>query len=264
MYTILLLDVSGSMTESGRINDLIDAAKLFTEKVGQSQRVAVYAFDGSKQLHSVVPFTSRQSSVDGGLEGLRTWTPKDNSTNLHGGVVEGLKTLRKALDREKKPLKFGTVVVFSDGADRAARVSRQEMLTEMRKEEYDHFEMFAIGLGDPGELEDAELEDIGRDGTVIGTEPSKISEAFEKVAARIDAHSKRFYLLSYCTPARKGDHEVRIEIDREGEGGGSGSLEYKFNADGFGPPPQCDPERKPTFDLEDVEPEDASQSSASK
>ncbi|MGM0556724.1 MAG: VWA domain-containing protein [Myxococcota bacterium] len=254
MYTILLLDVSGSMTESGRIDELVDAAKTFTEKVGESQKVAVYAFDGSKEIHPVVPFTSRKGTIDGGLDGLRNWTPKDNSTNLHGAVVSGLDTLYEGLENEEKPLKFGTLVVFSDGADRASRVSRNEMREEMRRERYDDYEMYAIGIGDEEELAEAELHDIGRDGTFIDQSASKTSEVFEKVANKINGHSKRFYLLSYCTPARKGEHEVRIEVNLEDRG--SGSLEYKFDADGFGPPPQCDPQRKPTFDLEDVTPED--------
>ncbi|MGB1275906.1 MAG: hypothetical protein ACPG77_09155 [Nannocystaceae bacterium] len=60
---------------------------------------------------------------------------------------------------------------------------------------------------------------------------------------------KRFYLLSYCTPARKGEHEVQITAVSD-DPKGKGSLTDTFNADGFGPPPECDPERKPDFKLE--------------
>jgi hypothetical protein len=58
---------------------------------------------------------------------------------------------------------------------------------------------------------------------------------------------KRFYLLSYCTPARKGSHRVVIEAHDDGK---SGKLEYAFDAEGFGPPPECDPDRKPDFELD--------------
>jgi len=249
MYTMLLLDVSGSMTESGQINNLVDAAKLFTEKVSQSQRVGVYAFDGSPKIHAVVPFTASVGGVEGGLEGLRSWTPKDPSTNLHGGVVEGLKTLRTSLDRDKKPLKFGTLVVFSDGADRAARVTREELYEAMKHDDHRDFEIIAIGIGDEKEMEEAQLKKIGRNDTVIGSD-AEMTKAFERVANRIEQQSKRFYLLSYCTPARKGDHKVTIKVKLKE--GGSGQLDYQFNADGFGPPPACDPMRAPTFDLEDV------------
>lgn len=252
MYTMLLLDVSGSITESGQIDRLVDAAEKFTERIGKTQKVGVYAFDGDKKLHSVVPFTSTQGSVKGGLNGLRNYKPKDPSTNLHGAVVEGIETLHEGLKKEDKPLKFGTLVVFSDGADRAARVSRDEMMEALNKEEYEKYERFAIGIGPKAELERAQLDDIGRDGTEKGNDASKVNEVFDKVAKRIEAHTKRFYLLSYCTPARKGKHEVRIQVDHKDKG--SGDLEYTFNADGFGPPPDCDPERKPTFSLEEVDP----------
>ncbi|MEL6179378.1 MAG: hypothetical protein AAFS10_10515 [Myxococcota bacterium] len=67
MYTLLLLDVSGSITESGQIDRLVDAAQLFTERVGKTQKVGVYAFDGEERIHAVVPFTASEGSVKGGL-----------------------------------------------------------------------------------------------------------------------------------------------------------------------------------------------------
>lgn len=248
MYTMLLLDVSGSVTESGQSDALVDAAEAFSERVGKSQKVGVYAFDGEEKLHSVVPFTEAKGSLQGGLNGLRSYKPKDPSTNLHGAVVAGLAKLKEELDKDARPLKFGTLVVFSDGSDRAARVTREEMLQEMRKEEYEHYEMFAVGLG--AEMEQSNLEEVGRDGTELATDAAKVQQSFDRVAQRIEAHMKRFYLLSYCTPARKGSHEVRIVATTKEEE--RGTLEYTFNADGFGPPPACDPERKPTFDLRDT------------
>jgi hypothetical protein len=251
MYTLLLLDVSGSITESGQIEPLVDSAKLFIERVGKTQKVAVYAFDGEEKIHPVVPFTQTEGALEGGLEGLKNYKPRDPSTNLNGAVVQGLSTLEKGLAREKKPLKFGTLVVFSDGADRAARVTRDELQKELQKDNYKHYEMFAIGIGDPAELQQARLSDIGRDGTEQGSDRAKVKQSFETVAARIEAHTKRFYLLSYCTPARRGEHAVRISVDSE-RVKGKGSLEYTFSADGFGPPPSCDPARSPTFRLDDI------------
>jgi hypothetical protein len=189
--------------------------------------------------------------VDGGLEGLRKYKAKDPSTNLHGAVVSGLEELRAALAKDPKPLKFGTLVVFSDGTDRAARVTRDEMQEVMDRPEYENYEIFAIGVG--AEMQEAKLDDIGRDGPELAADHAKVQEAFDKIAARIEAHMKRFYLLSYCTPSRKGQHEVRI-VAKSKDPEASGSLEYVFTADEFGPPPECDPERKPNFKLDVPEP----------
>ncbi|MGK3991135.1 VWA domain-containing protein [Sorangium sp. So ce136] len=251
MYTMLLVDMSGSITESGQADALVDAAQSFSDRVGKSQKVGVYAFDGEVKIHSVVPFTEAQGSVQGGLEGLRTYKPKDTSTNLHGGVVEGIRELKKQLDKDRRPLKFGTLVVFSDGTDRANRVSREDMLKELDKEEYENYQIFVVGVG--AEIEKARLDEIGRDGTELAADQAKVKESFEKIAAKIEAHMKRFYLLSYCTPARAGEHEVEIKAISK-DPSASGSLEYKFNADGFGPPPECDPNTPPSFDLKATTP----------
>jgi hypothetical protein len=252
MYTLLLLDMSGSITESGEADRLVDAAHMFSERVGKTQKVGVYAFDGGEDIYSVVRFTEEPGSIDGGLEGLRAYKSKDPSTNLNGAIVQGLEVLDKALEKDKRPLKFGTLVVFSDGSDRAARVSKEEMLEALGDEKYDDYEIYAIGVG--AEIEQGELQEIGRDGSELAEDDEKVREAFEKVAARIEAHSKRFYLLSYCTPARQGEHRVRIDAlanrDKKGKARSRGSLEYEFDANGFGPPPECDPERQPSFSLD--------------
>lgn len=257
MYTMLLVDMSGSITESGEADRLVDASKSFSDRVGKSQKVGVYAFDGSEELHSVTPFTESKGSVEGGLEGLRKWKPKDPSTNLRGAVVEGLRTLKKELDKEKKPLKFGTLVVFTDGTDQAARVSHDDMMTEINDDKYEFYEIYAIGVG--AEMAEGELKDIGRDGMELATDNAKIQEAFDKIAERIENATRSFYLLSYCTPSRAGEHEVKIDAHfKKDDSSKSGSVEYKFDAGGFGPPPDCDPNKKPNFDLKqpNVEGED--------
>lgn len=249
MYTMLLVDMSGSITESGQADALVDAAKAFAERVGKTQKVGVYAFDGDAKIHSVVTFTEAQGSVQGGLDGLRKYKPKDPSTNLHGGVVEGLRELKTELDKDKRPLKFGTLVVFTDGTDRAGRVTRGEMKDEIGKDVYEDYQMFAIGVG--AEIEKANLGDIGRDGTELAQDQAKVKEVFDRVADKIEQQMKRFYLLSYCTPARKGMHEVQVEAKRP-QPPASGAARYQFNSDGFGPPPDCDPKTPPTFDMKKV------------
>ena len=253
MYTMLLVDMSGSITESGQADALVDAAKAFSERVGKTQKVGVYAFDGEEKLHPVVPFTEAQGTVQGGLDGLRKYKPKDPSTNLNGAVIAALKELRDSLDHEKKPLKFGTLVLFTDGTDRAARASADDMRKALDDEKYEDFEKFAIGVG--AEISKDQLAEVGRDGTELASERARVKEAFDKTADKIEAHMKRFYLLSYCSPARRGEHEVKIEAHAKNPDGVS-SLSYRFNADGFDK--DCDPKAPPTFDMKSVvdEPQD--------
>ena len=58
-YTLLLVDMSGSVAESDQVPALQAAAtELVSQIEGSSQRVAVYAFDGAEELHPIVGFTT--------------------------------------------------------------------------------------------------------------------------------------------------------------------------------------------------------------
>ena len=243
-YTLLLVDMSGSVTESGTTPDLVAAVSAFTDRVEKQQKVAIYAFDGSPDLYPVVAFTDQPGSAKAGAQQLSSFKPKDPSTNLNGAVVKALDELDNSLGKAKQPLKFGTLVVFTDGTDRANRVSEADMRQHIREKPFD---VFAIGLG--AEIKQPQLEEVGKSGTALATDKNAIVKAFDDVGAKVDARTKSYYLLSYCSPARAGKHEVRIEAAIKDEGGQekTGSLKSEFDATGFAP--GCDPSTPPAFDV---------------
>jgi hypothetical protein len=238
-YTLLLMDMSGSVTESGQVAALQQAAQAFTSRVERYQRVGIYAFDGSPTLTPIVPFTESAGSASAGVSRLGSFHPHDPSTNLHGGVEQGIHTLQQALDHATQPLKFGTLVVFTDGTDRANRVSREQMMTAVNNSTFD---IFAIGVG--AEIDEGELRAVGRTGTVLERNQAAVQQAFEQIAQRIEGYTQRYYLLSYCSPARAGTHMLTIEA--EATNGERGNLQQEFSAAGFGP--DCDPNTPPAFD----------------
>lgn len=240
--TLLLMDMSGSVTNSGQAPALADAAAGFADRVGKTNQIAVYAFDGAKEIHPIVGFTTGSGSVAGGINALRTYKPRDPSTNLNGAVIEALAVLSKQMERAQQPLRFGTLVVFTDGTDHAHRVSHDDLMKAL-DDVQGQISVFVIGVG--AEIDEGELRSIGRQGAVLSKKPEEVKAAFDQIAQQVEDYTKSFYLFSYCSPARAGDHEVRIEADAKKRG--SGSLEYQFNANGFGP--NCDPNQKPTFDI---------------
>src|SRR6185436_577563 len=222
-----LVDMSGSFTESDQVPALQAAAtELVSQVEGSSQRVAVYAFDGEEEIHEIVGFTTGGGATSG-VARLGGFHPQDPSTNLHGAVVQGLATLDEALSHSQVPLRFGTLVVFTAGTDHAARVSRGDMGHAIDESTYD---VFAIGVGT--EIDEGTLGDVGRDGYVLVEDSAAITEAVRQVGERVVQMTQRFYLLSYCSPARAGEHRVTVEaVTPEA----SGSLTYQFDATGFGP-----------------------------
>ncbi|PKN39475.1 MAG: VWA domain-containing protein [Deltaproteobacteria bacterium HGW-Deltaproteobacteria-20] len=242
-YTLLLVDMSGSISESGESDTVVEAATAFTERVEKFQKVGVYAFDGSEDLHPVAPFTNSAGSATAGVKRLATFKAKDPSTNLHGAIIKGLEELDKALETAENPMRFGTLVVFSDGTDRAGRVSEGDMRSAIGDSEYD---VFAIGLG--AEMSEDELNQVGKNGTAMAADRNAVVNAFDTIAKRIEDLTRSYYLLSYCSPARAGEHEVRIEaVVKEGDKERRGSISSRFDAQDFGP--GCNPEQLPDFDI---------------
>ena len=237
-YTLLLVDMSGSVSESDQVPLIEAAAQEFTSALEAHQRVAVYAFDGSEDIHRITPFTRSAGAANAGVGRISNFNARDPSTNLHGAVVAAIEELNTALERSTTPLRFGTVVVFTDGTDRAARVSPNEMRDAVDASAYD---FFAIGVGD--EIDEGVLGDVGREGYVMVDDRSAINAAFQEIGERIIGMTQRFYLLSYCSPARAGEHRVTVEGVVEGN---RGQVHYEFDAEGFGP--DCNPERPPPFD----------------
>ena len=237
-YTLLLVDMSASVTESDQVDRIVAASTDFATRVEPYQKVAVYAFDGSPHLYEVVPFTESESRASQGLGRLSGFLTKDPSTNLHGAIVQALEKLDRALERAKVPLRFGTLVVFTDGTDRAARVTYQEMIDAIEASEYS---LFAIGVGN--EIDDTTLSRIGTSGYIRVENAAEIEDGFREIGDRIVRHTRRYYLLSYCSPARAGKHRVTIEAVSKGK---KGQLGYDFDATGFGP--GCDAAKPPPFD----------------
>lgn len=244
-YTLLLVDMSGSVVDSDDAPKVIEAALLFTSEVEANNKVAIYAFDGEEEIHKISDFTGSAGGAEARAQSLQSFAPKDKSTNLNGAIVQGLVVLDEGLEDAENPLKIGTMVVFTDGTDRAARVSDEEMLDAVNATPYD---VFAIGLG--AELDENDLGKIGKDGMALAKDSNEIQKAFETIGKRIDELTKSYYLLSYCSPARAGEHTVTIKAKHKPEGKKSelkGELESEFDATGFDK--GCDPNQKPKFDI---------------
>lgn len=234
-YTLLLVDMSGSVTQSGQLETLQEAVNRFASRVGQFQQVAVYAFDGRPELVPLRSFGPAKDSIN-----FASFQSKDPSTNLYGAVVKGVEVLEKSLEKATAPLRFGTLVIFTDGTDHAHRAS-----SEQARQAIDgvNFDVFVIGVG--AEINEAELNALSKNGAALSKDPGAVGAQFDAIASRIEGYSKRFYLLSYCSPARAGTHQVTIEPFLPS--GLTGRISYPFNADGFAVP--CDPNQKPNFDI---------------
>ena len=133
-------------------------------------------------------------------------------------------------------------MVFTDGTDRAKRVLRPDLDKSLDEAQQKDTALYVIGVGK--EIDSGELRNIGRTASFLSTDPAALAKAFDSIASRVEAYTKSFYLLSYCSPARAQEHDLKVE---SGGGLSKGSLSYHFDAAGFGP--NCDSNRMPKFDI---------------
>ena len=249
-YTLLLLDMSGSVVDSGQVPQVQEAVAAFLENIGENEKIAIYAFDGREEIVPVAKFGMRESALARKNELLSNYEPKDPSTNLNGAIIKGVEVLEEAKAKSDVPLRFGTLVIFTDGTDRAHRATPEDAVAAMEDSDTG---AFVIGLG--GEVDQAEMQRFARDGFVHAKDKETITQSFKDVADKINAQALRYYLLSYCSPARAGTHELTVEV---AVGEDKGKLEYQFDAEGFDP--GCDPNDTPKFEIpqgdEDVAPEE--------
>jgi hypothetical protein len=235
-YTLLLVDMSGSVAGSPDMDKVVAGTAAFAQRVAKYQKLAIYAFDGSPHI---TPITGFGANPVTSMKAFSGYVPRDPSTNLNGAVVEAIKVLDRQMEQSNVPLRFGTLVVFTDGTDHAARVSRETMFKAVDNVGYD---IYAIAVGE--EVNASEVRAIGRSGTFTSKNPQDITRGFEEIGKKVEGYSKRYYLLSYCSPARAGQHNVEIEAVK---GSARGRLQYDFKADGFAP--NCNPNQKPAFSV---------------
>jgi hypothetical protein len=216
--------MSGSILESGSLPDLQAAAIGFVESVVAEQTIAIYTFDGRAHMQLLVDFTNDIAVLRTAIESLSEYEVVDRSTNLNGAVVEGLDIVDAELGTlDDVDIKGGSLVLFTDGTDQAARVSDEAAIVAASSSPD---RIYTIGLG--GEIDADTLTVIGKDGRFISDDVQTLHEVFGQAAAAIRGAAQSYYILAYCSPKRSGTH--RLELSLEGL---TGSTTYDFAADGF-------------------------------
>jgi hypothetical protein len=253
LYSVVLLDLSGSVLRSGDFTRLQAAAARYLDEAlsagGDGHRVALMTFDGREQPQVLVPFTSNRAALQTGLDSLsvaechassdcagfsdrRTcagWRCVDDSTNLNGAIVSTLGTLDAELAASDVSWRDGAVVLFTDGTDQAARVSSGAAQEAVLKSQQ---HVFTIGLG--GEVDERALRALGKDGYWPVAKADQLDAAFVEIAGRVAGLANRFYVLEYCSPKRSGTHTLKVVATLDSASGPLvGSLSGQFDATGF-------------------------------
>ncbi len=234
--TMILLDLGGR-PQAEELDALASAAGALVDKIGSNRRVALYALDGAEIPLALAPFGSSQDVLKAAAAKVPVYKTRDPSLDLNGGYVSALHLLKQATPPNAGP-RIANLVLLVRSPDRASRLDLRAVAAEVKNPEID-VRRFAVSYGP--ETEKAKLDVFADDAVVHVTSADALRDAATKVADAIDERGRSFYLLSYCTAARGGQHKVRLDVAHEqsDEKGHvdvqHGSLNYAFKAEGFGP-----------------------------
>lgn len=237
-YTLLLLDLSGSVLESNSLIDLKEAAKGFVESMMPppnsdtfgTMLMAIQWFDGNAGLHSLVPFVKEKDDLISGIESISHDISSDTSTNLYGAVIQGMDIMNEHVGSDDNVISVGSLVIFTDGTDRANRNSEKEAVNAVDNAE-DEISVYTIGLG--AEIDEDVLTKLitKEDGFAYAEDYEDLVPKFKDIANEIKREANSHYMLEYCSPKRKGQHDLKIVVSDEEYG--SCSMTTCFCADGF-------------------------------
>lgn len=227
--TAIVLDLSGSIFRSGLKERMLEGTQKLIDQLDANRRIAIYGFDGRPNLLPYANFTNDRDELKNALDQIREADLVDDSTNLYGAVVNGLQILDTAVQTEIRNITHvthGTLVLFTDGTDRAQRVRGYSARMAVQHSPHS---TFTIGVG--AEIDAKMLRELGRTGHVLVDNSEQVIAAFEEIGHEVTARSMQDYVVSYCSPSRAGTHELTINVNTENH---SGHTKIKFHADDFG------------------------------
>jgi hypothetical protein len=233
--TLLLVDLSGPVVESPSFPELIKQVGGFIDRLKPTHQLTVSLFDGRDELRTVLE--PDETDTDKALSRMRHYRPEDRKGNLNGAVIKSLAIIDGQLAASKASKKLSNLVVFSDRGDMAQKVPGDELDVALDKTPAD---VYVIGVG-PG-IKRPELGKVARTDAFYSTTLDDLPVGFDQLSKHLAEGAAGQYVLSYCSPKRKGDHELEVEIVTEKD---HGKLTHKFNADGF--VKGCSPKNLPSF-----------------
>lgn len=227
-HTVLLLDLSGEIDRT-LLNRIARGAEQFVEKVSTTQAVTVLVFDGSKEARLVARFPKVEAVEERPLPDLSPFVSGDASRDLNGAVLRAIAVLEEELGRSDKAVKLGTVALLARGPDLAGRHS-DDALYEVVDRSRSEFYLLA-----PKDAKIPTAGALGRDEEFEYETNDTLPMTMTDLGMRVRGAWGRHYLISYCSPARGGERDVKITVNFDDPHGDQrkGKAKTKFDASGF-------------------------------
>lgn len=177
---MLLIDVSGSMSEEGKLDQAKQAALAFLDEMDRGNRVGLATFSDSNLVLTRVPLGSYESveaRIRAEIQSLRP----EGGTALYDAMFQVVSTLNKSTDSDR----IRAVVLLSDGADTASENALNTALSAIEASRADLNPVIVIPVAYGSGADIGVLNSIARASstTVQSGDPQNILRVLEIISS---------------------------------------------------------------------------------
>ena len=221
LTTLLLVDISGSMNSSGKIQAARDAANAYVDQMRPGDQAGVMSFNTTVTYDQ--PITTDHSALKQALAAL---SPHGN-TAMYDALVQAEQTLQNVSGRK-------AVIVLTDGIDNASNQTADSVIGAIGS---GGLSISTIGFGDPQlssgatGLDEAALRSLAdRAGGIYGyaNDPGTLTGIYEHLGRNLQSE----YRITYTSPLTLRDglnRTLTVSL------AGSGSTQVQYNPGGVLP-----------------------------
>ena len=191
LATLLVLDVSGSMNQSGKLEGAKAAARAYVDQMQPGDQAGVLTFNTSARL--LQPLTDDRDALLQAIDGLRA----GEDTAMYDALGESVGILQPFSGRK-------AIIVLTDGMDNRSQLSPDQVLAQIGP---GGLSISTIGLGDPAVqgvslsgLDEVALRSLATNAGgsyAFAEDPASLKSVYERYGRVL--HSE--YALTYITAA---------------------------------------------------------------
>jgi VWFA-related protein len=226
LTTLLVIDVSGSMKENGKLDSAKNAAKAYVDQMRPGDQVGVVAF--STHVQYVQPITADRNAIKSSIDQLK---PIEN-TAMYDALSEGVKTLAQASGRK-------TIIALTDGMDNSSSTNADNVVSSIGPS---GLTISTIGFGDPSlgtlqyaGLDEARLKSIAdRTGGLYAA--ASDGDALKKIYERYARTLQNEYAITFTSLTQLRDGVNRsLSVSLVAPNGAPINTQSKYNPGGVVP-----------------------------
>ena len=151
---LLVLDVSGSMNDSGRLERAKQGLDTFLSEVSPNDRIGLTIF--SDRIQPLIPVGGPRDQLKPTIDRLIA----DGGTAFYDATLSGFEDVRKLDDRER----LNAVVLLTDGEDTDSELSPESLIDQISRQGESEYQVRIFTIAYSAQAEGAEeaLADIAK------------------------------------------------------------------------------------------------------